>query len=424
MPKPTIGQVNWGTTLNDYLDEIAADIASLQSATTIQRLQPTIQQMVSPPTVTQGIANAASVIASSVHVGAANAAYLYLGTRGGIEDDFNLFYSPVYRQIGGPKEQDFYVTGPWAVEFVYDGAELEVWMQGQGPTRRYRLTVVGEGYESRTGNAGPTGDGNNYLIHYDFGSARSRHLRIDFVEGCRFAGIYREASATVSAPTTPPGNSVLVLGDSFTEGSNADTSFTAFGDRLGQYLGTRDVTMSGWGGTGYLADASGTRLTFRERVQEDVIDAAPDLVIVAGGINDHSVATAAAINAEADLLYADIQAGLSGVPIIVVGPFWPNGEPVATVVETRDALRTAAVDAGARLFVDPIGGTIPYTGTIGDYYDTGWLTGTGDEGAPAGDGNADFYTSSDGTHPSQSGHDFLAIQIAEAIAHGAPELVG
>ena len=67
--------------------------------------------------------------------------------------------------------------------------------------------------------------------------------------------------------------------------------------------------LSAGGGTGYLADNSGTRETMRGRLQTAVIDHAPDVVLVAGGLNDWAVYTGAAIAAEAALLYAEISGG-------------------------------------------------------------------------------------------------------------------
>jgi lysophospholipase L1-like esterase len=57
-------------------------------------------------------------------------------------------------------------------------------------------------------------------------------------------------------------------------------------------------------------------------VTNDVINLNPDIVIVAGGINDSSGYTAAAIQTEAAALFAAIQAGVPNVTIIVVSPSW------------------------------------------------------------------------------------------------------
>lgn len=42
----------------------------------------------------------------------------------------------------------------------------------------------------------------------------------------------------------------------------------------------------------------------------------------------------------------------------------------------------------------------------------GWITGNGKVGATTGNGNADIYISSDGTHPSNAGHEYLAWRLA------------
>ena len=390
----------------------------------VKRLNPITQQMVSPPTVTQGVANDPSVIASSVNVPPDNAAFTYFGCRAdfGLIFPNTMFYSP--QNILDPAgTKDLYTVGPWGVEFEYDGSEFEVSVKGTGTQAVRRCTVDGEGYNTRFGTAGPTADGNGYLVHYDFGTAKSRRIRFDFTDSVFFGGINREPATTISVTTKSLGMSIAVIGDSFTEGTGASAPFTGFGERLGQYLGSRNVNMSGWGGTGYLNDVGGTKETFRTRVTKDIIDAAPDIVLVAGGINDQTAYVEATFETEADLLFDAIMTGLPDCALIVVGPWWPNGSPVANNIKVRDSIREKSLPY-ARLFIDNLGGTIPYTGTEADYKDTGWMTGTGYVTAIANDGNADFYTSSDGTHPTQAGHDYLALRLAEAIALDAPELLG
>ena len=394
----------------------------------VKRLNPITQQMVSPPTVTQGVADAASVIVGGTLL-LTNAdptnILTYFGCEGGFTGSYpyDTFYGPRNLRQGGGGGDLHYVTSGWGVEFEYDDDELELYALGQGAG--YRLTVDGEGYESRDGHT-LAATGSAYYLHYQFDDARPRRLRWDFDPNFVLGGIRRTASGTLSQTTKALGPKVAVLGDSFAEGVDTSHWYTGFGDRLGQYCAWRDVNMSGYGGTGYLADNPGGiygALTFRDRLQKDIIDAAPDIVIVAGGLNDQGGYVEATFETEADLLFDAIMTGLPDCALIVLGPFWPDGEPVANDIKVRDSIREKSLPY-ARLFIDNLGGTIPYTGTEADYKDTGWMTGTGYVTNEQHDGNADFYTTTDGTHPTQAGHDYLALRLAEAIALDAPELLG
>ena len=81
----------------------------------------------------------------------------------------------------------------------------------------------------------------------------------------------------------------------------------------------------GVGATGYLNPSTGGKVKFRDRVQNDIINLNPDVVIVAGGINDHSAYSAAAIQTEASLLFSTFETALPDVALIGLSPFWNKG---------------------------------------------------------------------------------------------------
>lgn len=45
-----------------------------------------------------------------------------------------------------------------------------------------------------------------------------------------------------------------------------------------------------------------------------------------------------------------------------------------------------------------------------------WVTGTGNAGTPAGDGNADLFLSADGRHPTRAGAENLAHRLTDGLA--------
>jgi lysophospholipase L1-like esterase len=241
-------------------------------------------------------------------------------------------------------------------------------------------------------------------------------------------------------------------------------------------MGWSDVWKSGVGGTGYLNAGTGGRTTFRGRVAADVIAYAPDVVIVAGGINDTS-SSQAAVQAEAALLFAQIRAGLPSALLVVVSPFWRNGVETFTsaLLGVRDGVKAAAVEAGAvyldvlelpipatvsttlaasaasgattvslvapvpirstitigqpheRRVVTALSGTGPYSATVAalaSAHSSGeavatvgpslW-TGTGKVGTTTGAGNSDLLVTSDGTHPTQAGHNLIGSVVARLL---------
>ena len=59
-----------------------------------------------------------------------------------------------------------------------------------------------------------------------------------------------------------------------------------------------------WGSTGYIQDPNGTRTNFFDRSAADVVAAAPDIIIVQGGINDLNRGyTSAAFRTAVEQLY-------------------------------------------------------------------------------------------------------------------------
>ncbi len=71
-------------------------------------------------------------------------------------------------------------------------------------------------------------------------------------------------------------------------------------------------------------------------------------------------------------------------------------------------MKTAAL-ARNLVFIDPLVATDP------SQVNAGWITGSGNAANPKADGNADQYISADGTHPTDLGHQFLALKLAEAL---------
>jgi len=184
----------------------------------------------------------------------------------------------------------------------------------------------------------------NYI---DFGSVGTRLVEVILTSGI-FGGVYTDATGTIS-PAPAKGPKTVIVGDSFSAGQGASAGMSyrgAFPAWMADFLGWDDVIVSGIGGTGYLATNAGGNTTYRQRVQHDVIDNSPDVVVFTGGYNDKA-SSYADIYTEACLLFKQVRDALPFVEIIVFSPFWFRGADTfksATwdIIPVRDALRDAA----------------------------------------------------------------------------------
>lgn len=382
--------------------------------------------LTTPPTITPGTSGGATAITNSVLISPDNTAFTYLGCHVDFGTVFpnTTYYGPT-NIANWDGSTTLYNSSVFAVEFEWYGQSLELKVKGNGATAKYRLQVLMDsgspanvGYDARAGRGDTSVDGAAWLIKYDFGSAAVRRLRFTFQPNCLFGGIRIGPNDSIWKTSGVIGPRVKWVGDSFTGGAVNVQNMNTFPEMAAWLLGLADVDPTGAGGTGYVATNTGTRTAYGTRVQKDVIAWNPDIVVVSGGINDSATAQATVL-AAAQALFAAIRAGLPNATLIVDGMQWPNGSPSAAALQVRDAIRQAAAQY-AHLYIEELGGTYPYDGTASHYVNTGWMTGTGKSGTTTGSGNADLFTDTDGTHPTQAGHDFRGARIAAAIAAALP----
>ncbi len=241
--------------------------------------------------------------------------------------------------------------GGYSVEFETDALQIEFLVKGLAASAWVWIDDRPLSGRAVTWAISSTGS-INYLP-LTFGARTRRRIRFEST-GTVFGGVYTDATATVQA-TSNFRPKAVVLGDSFTESGAATVGvLSGFARTLGELLGW-DVMPSGNGGTGYLNPGTGGRVKFRDRVAYDVIAKNPDIVVVAGGINDYASYSSAAIGAEATALFAAIAAGLPSARLVVSAPFWRNGVETIpyTLLDAKDAIYAAATAMDA-LWVDPI----------------------------------------------------------------------
>lgn len=187
--------------------------------------------------------------------------------------------------------------------------------------------------------------------------------------------------------TEPPQTRVLVIGDSYTGGSDMDTGEAArWPALLNERVPNTIVTTASAGGAGYVAASPITGQTLPQ-----VEGANPavnyDVVIVFGSRND-SRAAAERVGVAATDLYQRIGGESPEASLIVVGPPWVDADVPSALERNRDAIRRAAEAAGA-VWVDPL--------ADGWFFDRPELIG------------------SDGVHPTDAGHAYMADRIAPVV---------
>ncbi len=343
------------------------------------------------PTVTPGSNGGASAIVGSKLVAWDTPVFSYSGdmqVAGAIYPN-SLFGSNQAVSYSATTFSGNYLT----IDFDTDADSLEVMLKGLVYNSRLRVVVDG-----RLANATPVeypNDGGVYLTQVRFAGKALRHIRL-LMNAPYFGGVRIGAGDAIARHTFSPRVRAMFLGDSLTEGPAGQAALTSFAPRAAELLGWNDAWLSGVGATGYLT-APAPKLTFRQRYAADVKPYAPEVLVIAGGINDLAFSDGA-IKAEATLLFDQIQADLPNALVFVAGP-------LASADRLRPGINLALKAAvGSRI----------------NFYwvpnmDERWITGTGNAGRPAGDGNADIVVSADTMHPTPAGIEFIATKLAEFI---------
>lgn len=196
----------------------------------------------------------------------------------------------------------------------------------------------------------------------------------------------RPTDAFAEPTPTAEALSVYFLGDSYTGGSDmGGNDFAGWPTIVANQFGWVP-TLDGRGGSGYLQTGPGEGAgPFSARLQA-AIDAAPDVLIVAGGINDAAVFSTDEIAAAATEQLTALQSALPNTRIVVVGPFYPTAPAPQEWVDADAAIAGVAASLG-----------LPYVQTLP------WFEGGAVE------------IGEDGTHPTDAGHAVLAQRIAEAL---------
>jgi lysophospholipase L1-like esterase len=180
--------------------------------------------------------------------------------------------------------------------------------------------------------------------------------------------------------------SLFVLGDSIAGGSSqGGNGPNGWPSLVAKELGLT-LRLDAKGGTGYTTGGSQKGGRPYTRRVNDAIAAKPDLVVVEGSRNDAGPTKTQA--AAADTLRR-LRAGLPHARILVVGPIYSYPQPIGSHPIDE------AVAAAARKL------SMPYLSAVR----RGWFT-----------GSAHRFIGSDGVHPTNAGHAYLAKRISPELS--------
>lgn len=239
--------------------------------------------MASPPTITLGVANAATTIPGGTTTYNWDSASL-LRTSGAWKQ-----YGASYPQtLAGRGKTATYLAGSsdagssCAMEFRFTGRYIEARTLNTGFT--WRL-IVDDEYVALP-DIPSAGGYVRTLI--DFGSVvTDKHISIEHQGGGQMGiiEILTENTATVTA-IPAYADQLVIFGDSYTEGNGATVQRNSLSHKTAAQLGYSDHYISGSGGTGFVQANPDVRINGFDRWTADVVDVAPDLVISLMGSND------------------------------------------------------------------------------------------------------------------------------------------
>lgn len=282
---------------------------------------------------------------------------------------FNLSYSAGPRTgIGG------------SVTFKTDAQTFDVIAYASGFSSQFDVYV--DGMLLRGSDVVLPADGSLRRVTIDYtaaGFGAGMHkIELVYNGSTAFGGLHIPAGTSV-VPIEDPGPRLVVLGDSFTEGTGAFDYANGFAKLAGRYLGITDTSASGEGGTGY-ETTIGSRLDLDDRIISDGVAAQAQIYVVAMGLNDSN--SSATLHDSVLSAIGKLVGGAPNARIFVLGPWNPQATAAYPKAQVEAVIQSVAAQFPNVTYLDP--STIPFTKI-------------------------------DATHPDQAGHQILAEWLAEQI---------
>lgn len=294
-------------------------------------------------------------------------------------------------------------------EFMTDAPVLELRISNGVSDNRIKLMVNDE-YINNAEYLENTG---RYCL-IDFNTRLMRKITVEVPQGAAlFKGVKVDATSVVLA-TQSNDLKVAYVADSFGFGVGMADPIMTWPVLISKHFRLKEVLVNAHGGTGFLNNANGTKYTFEERA-EDLIEFNPDVVFVSGSINDRYYslpngdgtlfgAVVSYVNRLREL-FPSVIIIIMGVPAVkdYLGIPTPSGEDQPVDVELVLKSVVESLNKDYVHFVPCQIGQVPI------------IFGSGDSGTTLGDGNADYYRESGGSHFTESGQVVWAQVMASRI---------
>lgn len=285
-----------------------------------------------PPTITTSATNLDATLATSYNIAATGSVFRVLG--GTITQYSGAYYRfPCVTRVGTGNAVGNRDALKFAVEFFTDASRIQ--LELLKTTNSIAFEIDGQPLSALVPM--PTGAGGDAYFLLDFGSAKTRRIR---VWGQTSDGFYRAfVPNTAQVWAGPKPITMAAFGDSITSGTGAEARpDTAWATTLGQLLGWEDVRLIAIGGTGFTNSGTDSKFGDSSRLS-DLTDANPDVIIVAASPNDVG-ATDAALTAAALAAFQSYRATCPNAPIIVGGQY----QGVVAPVTAKETAVKAAFD--------------------------------------------------------------------------------
>jgi hypothetical protein len=234
------------------------------------------------------------------------------------------------------------------------------------------ITCDGELVSAYPAQSAVLGNQRNYLT-LQFATRKMREFVIYADNSLAFGGIAIGPNDSLATPSAPD-LKILGDGDSYM-GLPSNRFMYGFNGEIGSFLNADCNILSG-AGTGYIT--AGALDTFRGRLPglSTAFAGTPDVVFIAGGINDP---IGAALNTEIPIYYAALRAQYPNALLIVVGPWCPTEANGAswTTGKTNPIFSAVRAAGGLYMLLDNLNGTYEISGGVtGSLGGTAWQTGT------------------------------------------------
>lgn len=320
---------------------------------------------------------------------------------------YDVSNNPI-NQISGATASEFGNVTSYEVEFYVSGDRFAVWTVSVNTKDDFKIFVDDMPLE----NGWQFGSTSAFGVSYykvQFASSKVRKVRCLMSGFLAFTGILTPGASAIWK--APPRFRVAITGDSYVQGGHY---VGTDGWLMGGALCNQVAILTGWevinlgqGGTGYVNNSGGTagKSEYGSSSRMTALAALPslDLFMSFGGGND-SATTEATVVAAANSFWNAVKTARPTTPIVVVGV--ESGSPTGFTPSLMDSTNTALINAAKAN--QSVAGTI-------DMRTDPWVTGTGWDGTPDDNGNADFFISSDEVHPTRAGYENMALRIVSEL---------